>query len=353
VAAKKKTIEIAVVAALITGACALGAALINRSNKSSAQNQQTVTVGNSNSETSIAVANGSNSQAIIDRSLHFTQTNAGQGQIIAPSQPISLTQIFNNNYSSTNIPDTGLREWVSNLDVRLNTNTSDIHVTRDELVNLTKLLAKLDERTSDIEKLPDGRTRLGGVIGGTPKIIAEEVTNALNYFNAGAYSNSLKVAIAGIENIKASVRSNVFQQEIVVTPHGKGVLYGLAALSAQHLQSNSIANEFALKAFEEEPVSQNRQILITTFINNGMRAYKNSQPSNALVSFRAAVTNYEALSSNDIELQKIDVLKMYGYGASAAMQLGDTNLLAEYATKTTELLSQTNWDMMQPPPKIK
>lgn len=312
---------------------AIVAGIISLVSLTPSTNQKTTSVVASNILNSGVIGNAD--QINLDRSIQqFALTNSGliQGQVNAPFQPVNLTQIFNN-YDNSNPSNTGLKEWVANLDLRTSTNTADIQLTRSDIVNLTKLLSKLDERTSGIEKLPDGRTRLGGVIGGPPYVINDAISNASVSFLQGDFAASLSFAEKGIEALHASERPT-FQEEIMVSPYGKGTLYSLAARSAQRLNQENPAKDYALKAVELDPNDQNRLLLVTTLVNIGVEKHNKKDNIEALSFFRQAITNFESIRSAGTNiLSATNVIRMYGMAAWNAHKVGNTNLAFEFAQK--------------------
>ena len=177
----------------------------------------------------------------IDNSTKFFQTNfAGQiqGPVMA-SNVVNLTQNFY--YSPSNAPDNQIQLWVSNIDSKVNAATNDIQLTRKDVLTLLSALKDLNERTKDIERLPDGRTKIGAVIVASIPSQAD-LTNALQMFAVGNYSEALRLATKAVETVELSETKGGFELRSL-TEEGKGEIYALAAQSAQRAGSNFLANE--------------------------------------------------------------------------------------------------------------
>lgn len=85
-----------------------------------------------------------------------TTSNTGQNQnaFFASGGPVNITQYFTYN-NGTNAADNSVKDLITALEAKTQTNSTDIQITRSEVQTITKLLTKLDERTSDMERLPD------------------------------------------------------------------------------------------------------------------------------------------------------------------------------------------------------
>lgn len=73
-----------------------------------------------------------------------------------------------------NVPETETKKAIQMLEDRLSNTTIAVELNREEIRSLAPALKDLDQRTSGIEKLPDGRTKFGKLITGTPTILLEE-----------------------------------------------------------------------------------------------------------------------------------------------------------------------------------
>src|SRR6266566_7263838 len=133
--------------------------------KDSIQNNRSNVVSGTNISHSISVAgNQTGNNTIVDHSVTLPPgfpLGSNQTPLYAPQ----VTTI-NNNYYGT-VSNSVTRDAFEALEARVATATNKIELTVTEVQKLARALRDLDQRTSDIEKLPDGRTRFGSVISGS------------------------------------------------------------------------------------------------------------------------------------------------------------------------------------------
>jgi hypothetical protein len=279
-----------------------------------------------------ATVQGSENTVSVDSSLkQLFQTNGGQiqGQINAPAQVVNVTQVFNNNYENSNPANTELHEWITNFEAKYEATTNDLQLTKKNVSTLISALKDLDEKTSAIEVLPDGRTEFGGVIAGNQHVYFDAADNAIKSFFQGNYAVALEYARTGIQVMESSSsRPNVSNEYISYTPLGKALCYYWAAMSAQRLTSNSIANEYALKAVGANPSADNKQMLVTTMGNLAVQKFKEQDFSNAFYFGESAFTNYESIRNsitNSWNIPTNDLWSIYVIAGSSAQLIGRTN----------------------------
>ncbi len=188
-----------------------------------------------------------------------------------------------------NVPDTATREAIEFLKKKAADTDTSIELTRKELLLLSRALQDLDQRTSGLQKLPDGRTLFGHLISGNPTIVIEEHTAAQTLFAAGDYKAALKHSQGAIKAHEDTQQVSAPMRTGNLTPEDIGKLYKLAARIAQKLQKNELANEYATKAAEVQPSPEHQAILATTLFNIGKVA-------EAIVAINKAV---EAEPSNE------------------------------------------------------
>jgi tetratricopeptide (TPR) repeat protein len=201
---------------------------------------------------------------------------------------------------------------------------------------LAQALRDLDQRTSDVEKLPDGRTKFGTVITGQPKAVIEAFGLAVQSYTNRDYARALNQARTGIEAFEAStVEGSLVSGEI--TPNAKGILYRIAGHSAQCLGSNILANQYAEKAVVVDPIKESRLLLATTLANLGSEKLRESNGPVSLNFFSKAIDAYEA--SRNIENNQtgssitIDGNRIYSSAFTTAWSLGSNALALEFAEK--------------------
>jgi tetratricopeptide (TPR) repeat protein len=192
-------------------------------------------------------------------------TGSGQqGAVISGAHVQNVT--ITTNYL---VPETETRKLIKVLEDKVNDTNSSLELTRNELRLIAQALKDLDQRTSGIEKLPDGRTRLGTLITGAPTIVLSEHKAAVDEWGHGkleaafqhsqnaikAYEDS-KVGTAGVESGKLSHED-------------AAKLYYVGAAVAQLQKKIELANTFAEKAAKLNPSVLDKALYSTTLFNVG------------------------------------------------------------------------------------
>ncbi len=199
--------------------------------------------------------------------LNFGQMVSNSGQM-ANFRDLHLTQ---NIY-----PDTATRQVVEELDKRLSDGEQNIEFTKKDIELLKKALADLDNRTSGLERLPDGRTKIGSFVTGAPSIVIDEHQAAIENFDKGKYQESLDHSKKAIQAYASSENMPSGGVSIGGTLEPKNVakLYRLATMSAQNLKFHEEALKYALLAVENDPTSFHKGLLATAYAN--LRKHKES-----------------------------------------------------------------------------
>ena len=109
----------------------------------------------SGSNATLNYQNGSNNQI---SSPNFSGSIQGQMNL-----PVNNGTVIINNPIYTNPPDRELRALVAQINDTATFASNGVFITKAQLLQLSILLTKLDERTEDIQELPDGRTSVGGI----------------------------------------------------------------------------------------------------------------------------------------------------------------------------------------------
>ena len=152
-----------------------------------------------------------------------------------------------------NVEPSKTKEAIEALENRLKEVRTDISLTREELEMLTVALKDLDQRTSGIEKLPDGRTRIGRLIAGHPTIVVEEHNAAAILYRKKDFVNALEHSKCAIqaheesqqEGSSMKVGGNLNESQVAT-------MYYVGALSAHKLKKHEQAYEWAEKANNHE-----------------------------------------------------------------------------------------------------
>jgi len=207
-----------------------------------------------------------------------------------------------------------------------------------DILTLTKLVRELDRRTEDIQRLPDGRTSIGGVIAvGIARYTLNEYSNALVEYSHGDFLSAFKFSTNAINDIE-STQTN-WQWEVVYSPAPwKSQVYELAAVSALRIGENDSLSKYAKDAVTLNPTAQTESTFISALLFNASLEFQKKDYSNSFALFNNATTNYEFYSSNNTNLMsKQIVISLYqGLGASAWF-LGKTNEAQEAFKKMTDV----------------
>lgn len=166
-----------------------------------------------------------------------------------------------------NVPESATKDAIKELENKLSETDEKINLSRNEIALLAKALKDLDQRTSGVEKLPDGRTKLGYFASGQPRIVIEEHDAAIHFFNQQDYSQSLTHSQNAITAYEDTEKINISMSSGGLTNQGIASIYRLAALSAQRLNKRQIAHQYAQKALDAENTASNIALLSTTLAN--------------------------------------------------------------------------------------
>jgi hypothetical protein len=336
----RKPMSVGVKAAWIGAGALIVSGIITASVVFFHKESPTVTQSATNSPRAIQAANGHNSPittvsqssnvVLKNNSPNTTQTfssNTLTGQLNLPVNNSGNLTVNINNPIYTNPPDTELKKWITNLDFRIDQQGTNIELTRSDILNLTALLRKLDERTADVQRLPDGRTSFGGIVGGSSTVYGKDRNDGIASFYRGDYRLALEQSQKGIKDFESSP-SNYWDEIVTIVPSSKATSYFYAGLSAARLGSNDLAYEYACKAVSFNSTPDHRILLVSALANLAGQKFNQNQFSNAFDYGWAAVTNYESVAdslTNGFSMTSNDVLLMFSETAASAHRLGKTN----------------------------
>jgi tetratricopeptide (TPR) repeat protein len=159
---------------------------------------------------------------------------------------------------------------------------------------LAQALRDLDQRTSGIEKLPDGRTRFGDIIAGAPKALLEVADRAEKYYSAGDYQNALKEYQVVIKFF-ATVPNDVYSVRDSLPPATRSFYYRLAGDCAMRLKDFGMALEYAKKADELQAGLKNKLLLTSIYANMAESKYNQRNLAEAFPLYKQAIDLYEPL----------------------------------------------------------
>jgi tetratricopeptide (TPR) repeat protein len=262
----------------------------------------------------------------IDQSTTASQVGSvglNQGMVIAP---LGTNFVFN--FYGT-LPSTVTKEAFEALEKKLSNATNTIELTRADVRLLARALRDLDERTSGIEKLPDGRTMLGGVVAGTPTVVVEAFNAGQHCYTNGDFAGALEHftnAVAAMESAEVKTGKSYIGLGGRMEPKDKALLFSRVAHSAQEFGKEALANEFAKKAVQMSPSAQNQALLASTLHNLALECLARGDLASALENSTNAITHWfasaKASPTNSLSLSSNDVAKMYGLSAAALFSIG-------------------------------
>lgn len=184
---------------------------------------------------------------------------------------ISILQETGSVIINYNVPESATKDAIKELERKLNTTDEKINISRNEIALLVKALKDLDHRTSGIEKLPDGRTKLGHIVSGQPRIVIEEHAAAAQLFNQQNYVRAFTHSQNAITAYEETNKINFSMSTGGLLSQNVAMIYRLAALSAQRLDKRQLAYQYAKKSVEAEKKALNIALLSTTLANLGKK----------------------------------------------------------------------------------
>jgi tetratricopeptide (TPR) repeat protein len=218
----------------------------------------------------------------------FAQQNISAG---SNGASIYAPQTINYNYYTPN-SNSVTKDAIEALENRLSTASNIIELTVGEVQKLTQALRDLDQRTSAIEKLPDGRTRFGDIIAGTPKALLELSDRAIKNIHTGDFTNAMDLCQEIIKLLE-SVPDNTYTVHDSLPPSTKAYYYNLAANCATTLKRFGIAYDYAKKSYDLKPSLRYTMMLSIANANLGQDDFNKGNLPDALQSFKRAIDLYE------------------------------------------------------------
>jgi tetratricopeptide (TPR) repeat protein len=166
------------------------------------------------------------------------------------------------------VPETATKEAIGVLEKKVNDVNAAVELNREEVRLLARALKDLDQRTSGIEKLPDGRTKFGNFVTGTPTILLGEHNASIREFKQhnfqAAFEHSKRAIelfeqFANIPGIKTGELSN----------ENAAKLYYQGSLSAYRANMKDLAREWIQKAIDKHKTIEKEKLLVVILIDLG------------------------------------------------------------------------------------
>ncbi len=176
---------------------------------------------------------------------------------------------------------------------------------REENKKADEKLKLLEEKTSEIYRLPDGRTRMGGMITGEPSVLKEYFDRMIAEYKAQRFESAYDSAKAGIKVYEDSKKAEggVAMTTGGVTPESVAILYSVGAELAQRLSDHANALMWAEAAVATIPTPERKALLVTALLNSKKQKEAEKLVEETLSKKDEASEKFKTL------LQEIGVLK--------------------------------------------
>lgn len=182
-----------------------------------------------------------------------------------------------------NVPNTAASDAIEVLEERAEEMGAAIQLTREELLLLSRALRDLDQRTSGLQKLPDGRSLFGHIISGEPTIVIAGHEQARRLFEAGDNAAALEYSTNAIDAYEEAEQVPHSLSSGDLPPQNVAKLYMLGAVVATEERELELALEYAEKAVAAEQSPKFQAVLAVALHNIGRVA-------EAIEAINAAIT---------------------------------------------------------------
>lgn len=174
-----------------------------------------------------------------------------------------------------NVPETATKEAIEALETSIKNASQDIMLTRNDVRLLANALKDLDQRTAGVEKLRDGRTKIGDIVSGYPRVVADLHGTAFGEYGNANYEASLGYSQKAINAYETSKDKGSVLESGKLDETSVGSIYALGAQSAQRLGKHELALAWARKAVEAHPTPEYRIFLSVCLFN--LRIYEEAK----------------------------------------------------------------------------
>jgi hypothetical protein len=133
---------------------------------------------------------------------------------------------------------------------------------------------EIEELTAGIEKLPDGRVVLGGMITGRASLLFRDMEKLAEFNNAAKFEQSYPFAIAAIKKYEDSLELSkggvASIGDVVPSVDGVCQMYWMGAQAAINTKNTNIAVTWARKAVQAKPTSTANVVLLRALTASGL-----------------------------------------------------------------------------------
>lgn len=172
-----------------------------------------------------------------------------------------------NVFISYNNPETETKKAIAALESRLTHASADVNLTREDVNALARALKDLDQRTSVMERLPDGRTRIGkAIVTGTPAVVIDEHNAAAKLLKQGDPAGAFEHSKRAIDAYEAS-RVDATLKDGNLKDSAAAAIYYVGALGAHRLKDHKQAYQWADKANSMQSKPERVALLAAALFN--------------------------------------------------------------------------------------
>jgi hypothetical protein len=279
-----------------------------------------------------------------------------QGTVLAPSPGATVIQ----NYYQ-NVPSSVTKQAFEALERRLSEATNSIELSRNELRLLAQALRDLDQRTADIEKLPDGRTKFGQLVTGMPRVVIQAYESGFQRLTNREFATALESftnAISAIDESDKKATGVALFSGGSVPVEARAQIAIWAVQCAQELRLWDVAiiySRKAVAAFNSGPAGE---FLATSFANDGIQKLVEGDLHAAFDRFTNSISAYQsstlAPGQHGAVLSTNQAARIFRQAGTVAQLLGWNAQADEFANKAVQsdesfenlaLLFTTRWNI--------
>lgn len=169
-----------------------------RSDEKKPDSLQTATTGGNNSPAINLMANKLGSNSPILQGVTMSANNASNPALFAGNFNNPQAPLYSGNtfiYYSTPLPNSVTRDAFESFEGAvsnaISSTTGKIELTSKQVELLASALKDLDQRTSALQKMPDGTTQFGSMVAGQPTVLMDAFAAANMSFTNGDFHTAL------------------------------------------------------------------------------------------------------------------------------------------------------------------
>ncbi len=135
-------------------------------------------------------------------------------------------------------------------------------------------LKKLAEKTSEVVRLPDGRTKVGKIITGKPSLLFEKFQKAVVSYQKKDFKRAFDDFSECVKIYEESREQELDAVMVsgTLTQESLNKLYYIAALTAQNIGKYDTSLTWAKKAVDIKPTPKDKALLVTCYLNKNKTA---------------------------------------------------------------------------------